>query len=330
MRMRICHSRANDLHIFVLASRKNALFLNEAISSICDQVGSLPITVTASLNGDARAIFSEIKPQKRLSIKHREEYLTAESHMTQCIKECTSDYIMLFHDDDLLVDGYLDKAMRIIRKKTPDLILTDSVFFSNMRTGTAKSRKTLITPKTKDQVILLALGGKNINFAGCIYKADNIRGLDILELVKIFGKYADRPTMLSCVHKMSSIIFCQGGTVCTRVHHNQDSQQPDKLGASYRARLLRYYREQLDVKDLRFLIQWPYACMRSLLGEAPMLEVFSIATEPFKGKKLLSLPLCMTIGTLKIIAERAKAITATALSGHSRISTLMPQASRTT
>lgn len=316
------YSSPSLLDIYVLASRNNGIFLNNAITSICSQIDGLPIKVIASLNGDARLIETEIKPQQGLLIRTREQYLPAEAHIHKCINECTSEYIMLFHDDDVLADGHLRRAVGIIRQEMPDLILTDSVFFCDGHPKIKGGQPTKITRKTRTEMILLALGGENINFASCIYRTSNARSINIFDLANTYGKYADRPTMLCSVSNGSRIIFCQGSTVFTRVHSSQDSQQHDPNGALHRARLLQFYREQIERPSLSFLLCWPYACLRALLGEVSISKVLLMSASPFRGWKFFALAPCVLIGASKLLIEKVREIMARLLRSTRKASAL--------
>lgn len=259
------------LTIYILAGGTNQTWLLQSIHSITSQMGVLPVAVVASINTpsiDPAGLAAQLNPN--IAVRTEQERVTADLHCQHCISECASRYIMLFHDDDLLVNGYLGTAVKLLKLQTPQIMTTDMEFFVNdapdqhHRKRQAWRDRQEIEVLSREQLMLRMLRGDAINFASCIYQTEALQQCNLRELNKRFGKYADRPLMLECAGRGGRILHCTGQAVLTRVHPGQDSQKQDPQAASRRTALLNYYREELEQMAVRFDRYWIYACWRAL------------------------------------------------------------------
>jgi hypothetical protein len=259
------------LTIYILAGSSKQDWLMQSIHSITSQVRDLPVAVVASVNTteiDPARLATEVN--STIVIRCEQERVAADLHSQHCISECTSPYIMLFHDDDLLVNGYLRTATKLLKQEAPQIITTDMEFFANDAPGQHVTKRRAwrqlqeVEALSREQLIVKILRGDAVNFASCIYRTESLQRCDLQDLNKRFGKYGDRPLMLECAGRASRILHCTGQTVLTRVHPGQDSQQEDPHGASKRTELLNYYRNELEQMAVPFDLYWTYACWRSL------------------------------------------------------------------
>lgn len=302
----------NKLSVFILGARNNPVFLQEALDSITRQVGSLPISVILSLNGDGRECTQHINLNRTVKLIVRRRPLTATGHTKQCIMECRSEYIMLFHDDDILVNGYLKRVHRLLEKSDPDLILSDCKFFNSdckrkdlLQKHTANDHREKTQSISHRQVAGHFLRGSNINFASCVYRHEYIKTVDLDLLRQRFGKYADRPMMLESAGNGQKVFLLQGNTVLTRIHKGQDSQQADPMGVSFRKNLLEYYLELFDTIPTDILFLWPYSCLRSIGKDAP-LKALKMTSKAFKGGNKPVLIAGLLIAITRLLAEFSK------------------------
>jgi len=259
------------LTIYILAGSSNQAWLLQSIHSITSQVRDLPVAVVASINTpsiDPAMLTAEVNAT--IAVRCEQERVAVDQHCEHCISECASPYIMLFHDDDLLVNGYLRTAVRLLKLEAPQMITTDMEFFTNDAPGLHHTKERAwrqrqgVETLSREQLIVRILRGDAINFASCIYRTKSLQGCNLQELNIRFGKYADRPLMLECAGRAGRILHCTGQTVLTRVHPGQDSQQQDPQAASRRTALLNYYRNELEQMAVQFDRYWTYACWRSL------------------------------------------------------------------
>ncbi len=272
------------LTIYILAGGGNQKWLLESANSIAMQINDLPIALAISINTPAispNQLASEV--DRRIRIRSEPLRVPADMHLRHCADACTSQYIMLFHDDDLIAKGYLKTAVALLQSASPDLLTSDMRFFSDSGQDhetiekVHKRRRKHVETITREELIIRMLRGDPINFASCIYRTKNLQTCRIDELSKLFGKYADRPLMLESAGRAGRVLHCTGGTVFTRIHGSQDSQQLDPMAANKRTALLAYYRHELEAMSYPLDRYWLYACWRALHDCMSLSEWISIA-----------------------------------------------------
>ena len=272
------------LTIYILAGGGNEEWLLKSANSIATQIDDLPIALVISINTpEISPLELASKVDKRIQIRSEPLRIPAHLHLRHCADACKSQYIMLFHDDDLIARGYLKTAIALLESASPDLLTSDMQFFSDSSQDHEaleklhKRRRKHVETITREELIIRMMRGDSINFASCIYRTKNLQTCRNFELSKLFGKYADRPLMLESAGRAGRVLHCTGGTVFTRIHGSQDSQQHDAMAANKRSALLTYYRHELEAMSYPLDRYWLYACWRALHDCMKLSEWVAIA-----------------------------------------------------
>jgi glycosyltransferase involved in cell wall biosynthesis len=105
----------NLLELVVL-TRDRPVLLNECLETLINQTTNWPWELIISDNS-SNDNTSMMLSRKWPSIKTRRfQSIPAEEHFRQTIRLCKSKYLMMFHDDDLLLPGYIDKAITALQR----------------------------------------------------------------------------------------------------------------------------------------------------------------------------------------------------------------------
>jgi len=137
-------------------------------------------------------------------------------------KLANREYVMIFHDDDLLHPNYIEYALRAINEED-NISLVSSGMVRMSNPDIAFWRDYSFSPcyftNTASFASLLYFGFP-INFASVIYKTEYFKTVSV-DAGK-YGKIADRPFIFDCA-KDGKIAILKGQYVQYRVHGGQDS-----------------------------------------------------------------------------------------------------------
>ena len=255
------------LTIYILAGRDNLDYLKQsvdsAVASCSDEVQVVLSCNNRSLECQLEGLIkgTEDKPEVRV----RGKQLPSHIHLETCARECKTPYVMFFHDDDVLIRGYVEFCLRIIKEKRPELIMSNAEFDSRdvLSTSEEKVNRRIVT-LSRVEMARKMLRGESVNFASCIYRADNVRSQDLEANQMKFGKFGDRPLMLESVKECDEIVYVKGNSVRVRVHDSQDSHRKDPDELRVAKNLLRYYAGLLRNSTKRWEGLWIYAAERSV------------------------------------------------------------------
>ena len=93
----------------VIMSRNRVALLRECIQSIISQ-DDTEFQFVVSDNSDGSEVYDYIRTNHpQITIRRRSPVLPALDHFNAIIEECTSRYIVIFHDDDILTSDYVRK-----------------------------------------------------------------------------------------------------------------------------------------------------------------------------------------------------------------------------
>ena len=159
-----------------------------------------------------------------------------------------ADWVMGFHDDDLMHPHLLEVLFRQIEKR-PDCALAASNFESVTVPDPATLRAKTLSEELWDfrnaaHLASFFLTHNTVGFNSCLYRREAFQHLDAASYAK-FGKIADRPLMLDLCREGSAFIM-KAPYIAYRTHAGQDSAEgptADQIIA-----LTRYYREHTGTR----------------------------------------------------------------------------------
>ena len=193
--------------------------LQQAIISLLSQKGIGYITVLD--NGD--------NPQTKIVCDGFDKckYVKTEGFLGNYKKArelANEDYLMLFHDDDLLHPQYLEFAQSLIEKYQPALITTRYTRFygDNIQSMPLEIKKDFYLFENQKEMVRYMLGVEGVAYAPAIYRRDCFLKED-LEYDK-YGKFNDWPFMAKMGFHGKTIITADENIFYARIHSGQDTR----------------------------------------------------------------------------------------------------------
>jgi hypothetical protein len=223
----------------VIFSRDRADYLKNTLDSALNQEYSeinYEIIISDNSEGDDvnKLINASYLNYKNIKYIKRNPPTSSHEHFEKVISEITSEYVVLFHDDDILHPHYFKKICPYILETANIAVGCNATIFKKNINDTNKkmhSFRSVIEFKNKKPFLeqyLLGNGGV-APFSGYIYKT--------LFLKKIFsnfsslGKHSD-VILLSSLLSYGPIVWLPDSLMYYRVHEGSDSAKesiPDRL-----------------------------------------------------------------------------------------------------
>jgi hypothetical protein len=106
-------SGASKLDVYIL-SRNRAVYLKQAIVSVlCNRSESF--TLTVSDNSESDEVQELVKNEfQNIQFIRRKPVLSVYDHFNQVLNESQAEYLVVFHDDDIMMTNYVQEALRLI------------------------------------------------------------------------------------------------------------------------------------------------------------------------------------------------------------------------
>ena len=230
----------NLIQIFILC-RDRLNYAREAIGSAIQQDTS-EIEVLVSDNSYSDAVFDMVSEEfPEVAYIRRRPALESHQHFRLVMKESDAEFVVFFHDDDILDSDYV-RVMRSALEANPDVIavgcnakvlrdttLTDTLYMADLRHD--------IILTGAEELIDFYLSFNKYRpapFPGYMYRRSAIEGL--YGDFKDGGKYADVTFLMSLI-KRGNILWLSKSLMNYRMHGTNDSAVEN---VGHRLRLLRY------------------------------------------------------------------------------------------
>ncbi len=161
-----------------------------------------------------------------------------------------SEYLIVFHDDDIMHKDYLKSALNYLEKNKDVVWLGSNINFvkdSNKMFDFKRLNLSNFQKINTEKLITLLLDGFNLGFCSMIYKTSVFKtDINLDELNKKFSKWADRPLLIE-LSKKGLVAITEEKFINYRVHLGQDSQDNQlKEIPKEGYNLLQYYSTELD------------------------------------------------------------------------------------
>lgn len=229
-------------HIQVFVQTHNRpRYVAQAVCSILAQdYPNFEVMVSdSSTNGETEEVFQGLK-HRDLGYIRRDPAVTRIEHGDAIRSEATAPYVCFFHDDDVMLPGYLSQTMAAFRGNV-DLIAVGTNALLMSQDSVLGSRficdiqsDTNVWHSAEDLVKRYLTRKPVAPFPSYIY---NMKGLGELRVQHTYGgKYSDVQFLVEIL-KRGKIAWLTNPLIGYRVHHGQDSVTPN-LPA--RLSLLRY------------------------------------------------------------------------------------------
>jgi glycosyltransferase involved in cell wall biosynthesis len=111
----------------LLPTRNGGAFIGDAIDSVLRQAGDFELVVADNANTDATPMILAAQANARLRVVRSEEVLPVTENWARALRAARGDYVLMIGDDDLLLPGFFDRAVRILeRHGLPDCLTFDA------------------------------------------------------------------------------------------------------------------------------------------------------------------------------------------------------------
>ena len=209
-------------HIFILSFNR-ADYIQYTIESILNQTfKNFTVTVLDNASTDQTEFVVQNYP---ISFFRQKKNIGVINNFFCAAQFCQSNWLMIFHDDDLLHPEYLQYCYNAITSD-PDLQFIGSNYSGTQ--NPSQSSWPNVHPECwyfRDQAHFASFcyTKNDIHFASAIYRIDNF--LNIEKDLSKFGKMCDRPILIEGMGKGKGKVF-KYPFIQYRLHAGQDSQSP--------------------------------------------------------------------------------------------------------
>jgi glycosyltransferase involved in cell wall biosynthesis len=219
------------LDVFIL-SYNRAEFLRETLESFAAQtLQDFRLIVLDNASTDHTPhVVNEFSKQRAIRFHQNPSNIGFIDNFLQVGTLAEADWVMAFHDDDILHPLYLEYAMAALDQNSRCRLVA-----SNYTNTSNPSLKTLSAKNpTQDNWAFTHAANfasfcftlNKVHFGSAIYHRDSLRKIT-KEQLNPFGKIADRPVMIETLRQGGEAVVFKFPFVQYRLHASQDSQSPD-------------------------------------------------------------------------------------------------------
>ena len=219
-----------DIEVFIL-TRNRVDLLKSSAESILNQTHKVKLTIVDNCSEDNTEAYVKELMEKCNNVNYyrQPEFVIFEKNLKTAQNMAQADYVMFFHDDDILHPQYIEFAYKLINKYDDvDLICGLSTAFKNqneIKTEYLKQVKYSLFKNKKEFIShvysAFCTDYTDIVFPHVIYKTQNIK--DIKIETERYGKIADKPFVIDALQKGIVIQIRDKRMLNYRIHEGQDS-----------------------------------------------------------------------------------------------------------
>jgi glycosyltransferase involved in cell wall biosynthesis len=251
---------SGKLQIYI-ATHNRPEYIIECVSSVLNQDELINVEVIVSDNS-TNSKTTEIINGLHLNLKYikRCQPLSSIEHVNTIINEADGEYLTIFHDDDVLLQGYVRRTRGILEKlKNIAAAAPNSLYINGELPSDEKIRKSASDEIIENQNHLVRqyIGVSSNNpppFPGYMYRVSCLKNL-FLDGAE-GGKYSDL-TFLIKIASLGKIYWISDPLMKYRIHPSNDTKKEE---IKHRMRLSRFICKSTDIKrksseyiEMRFL-----------------------------------------------------------------------------
>lgn len=214
---------SNKLEIFIITyNRWNLLY--DTIQSFYNQTTNT-VSITVIDNGSSVKPDYDVEDIFNLNLKLIRLEENDQFNVWTVIKNIVSkDWLMVFHDDDLLHPEYIKSILSLISNNPKaDVIGCATSTFTNKPKKIRIKKLKYLNCRSKSQFVNELISGFPLSFCSVVYKTSSF--LDNSFDHKKYGKIGDRPFVINMIKENGSGLLIKNKLIYTRLHKNQDSNK---------------------------------------------------------------------------------------------------------
>lgn len=256
------------IQVFIATYNRPSLVINAVLSALRQNFDSYEVIVSDnSTNDETETLISQIG-DKRLFYKKRVPTLPVIDHLNAILQDVTSDYFMIFHDDDIMYPNMLSTLHhKVVTYRKIIAGGSNAICENNGKSYLYNSNlKQDLIVLDKNELIRRYLLYDIVPFPSYLYKrvvAEELR-FDINQ----GGKYCDASFIISLLD-LGPIIFTASPLMKYYIHSGQDSAVNE---FSEKLKLINFYLRNSDFKKkhpllVRFRIQNIFVELKSKINQ---------------------------------------------------------------
>lgn len=256
------------IQIFIATHNRPILVISAIQSALKQNFDSFEVIVSDnSTNEETGEVIKQFEDD-RLIYKRRTPILSSSDHFNAILQDVTSDYFMIFHDDDIMYFNMLKYLFDIISERKE--IIAVGANARVLENGKVKRNKFFHSLKSDttiydlDQIIKAYSIPGFVPFPSYLYRREVAQKLQFNP--DHGGKHCDAAFIMDIL-TLGSIIFVAKPLMDYNIHENQDSKFYDFIDGlkliKYITKLSRYQKNHPIIR--RFRIQNIYAELKYLL-----------------------------------------------------------------
>jgi len=219
-----------DIEVFILTYNRIDL-LKKSMQSILNQTHEVRLTIVDNAStDDTQTYVEEIQKQyPNVYYIKQNTHVDFQKNFNTAKSAAVADYVMFFHDDDILHPQYIETAHKLVNQyDNVDLVCGLLTVFSDDEEINIKTTNIVKYScfETKEDFVSHCFSAfhtdnSSIMFPHIIYKTKNIKNIDIKS--DIYGKIADKPFVIESIKDGKCIQIRNRDMMFYRVHKGQDS-----------------------------------------------------------------------------------------------------------
>ena len=263
------HTNLNSLTLtlkVVVLSRNRPEYLIKSIRSVLESARLLPKSVTCNIeisdNSDSENIVELVAKQyPQVAINLRRPNITFTNHLKSVVREANTDYLVMFHDDDVMKPRFLSTLHALLVSNPEAAAVGCNAYYMRNNVDTAASfmnqNETTILVDTQVKLLnsYFLIGNKGTSpLPGYMYQVKYIDDTCLDDTKG--GIHADVSFLLDIVQR-GSIVLTSEILMSSRLH---ETNVNDTSTVSIQRGFLRYLNSQISIKksqalqDLRYTI----------------------------------------------------------------------------
>jgi glycosyltransferase involved in cell wall biosynthesis len=247
--------KESNIEVFILTyNRVN--YLKYAVNSILNQhLKPYKLTIIDNGSNDGTSNFCQDLVSKGVNYFRIEK--NNQFGIWNEIKNLViSEYLMIFHDDDLLHFNYLSYVQNIIDTNKQVVMVgcaTGISSISNIENYCFSQASFKYKFYNTTSLAGLLFSGFPLPFCSIVYKKEYFCNANFN--FELYGKFFDRPLILD-ISKHGDVVIIKNKLVKTFIHTNQDSMSIRNGGNEYK--LIAVIKSYKDILGTSFLNRWSY------------------------------------------------------------------------
>lgn len=211
-----------DLEVFVVTHNR-AHLLEQTLTSLCNQTarGFRIVVLDNGSTDNTPEVAKNFEP-RGVELFRSENNTGHLGNFNRAKALASREWVMVFHDDDIMHPAYIELAMELINKRRNVVLVGSGMTFEenpNNDIWQNLGTETIHCKKVTDFATLL-YGGFPLHFGSVIYRTELFKFIPIEW--ETYGKIFDRPFLLD-IAKHGEILVLKEPFIKYRCHAGQDS-----------------------------------------------------------------------------------------------------------